>query len=824
MYNWRLWLKWSWRDLRARWLQVFAIALIIALGTGVFAGLGGEKSWVVNSYEGSYDLLNMYDVRIALAKGSFIDQQQVLEALSNVAGIEALEPRLITSALVDASHDDQTIVVRGELVGVDVHNDGPQVSRVYVPKGHGRTLNEADAGQPTAVVEYKFAKYYNLQPGSPLKLSGDGALEFVGSGFAPEYLLLMPDAASSASMGMGAESSFAVLFMSLETVQQISGHEGMVNDLVLRVKPGADRAAVQSAVEQRLTQAFPEVGLTISTRDDDPARKMMYADAEGDQQSWNMIAILFLLGAALGAFNLAGRIVAAQRRQIGVGMALGVPRHWIAFRPMLMGLQIAAIGTLLGVVAGTLLSHVFGQFMAEVLPFPYWDVSLYMPAVVRGAVGGVLLPVLATLIPVWRAVRVQPIDAIRTGHLVAKGGGLNWLASRLPIPGGSFMHMPFRNLLRAPWRTVFTVIGVSVAIMLMVAFVGFLDTFLATRDRIEVSSRYMGANRVFVYLDFFYPQQGEVVTSLENLTDADGHSLARAADPMIVVDATLSKDDTAIDIMLPLYDPQSNIWVPKLIAGTRESDEAGLLLSEKIADDLGVWVGDTVTMKHPVRTGLFAFKMENSDLPVLGIHDNPMRTLVYMDIAHADVMGLGAMANVVVLDPAKGVTLDTIKQALLGHHGVASVVGIEEFSKASENMLELFVKFLRVVRVVVLFMAFLVAFNTASINVDERVREIATMFAFGVPIRTVTRMQVVESLIVGVLGTLVGAVWGWAVLVYLSKTIEDQIAQVKFIIHISPETLIVSSLLGILVVGLTPLVNVRRMRRMDIPSTLRVME
>ena len=34
-----LWLRWSWRYLRARWLQVFAIALVIALGTGSYAGL-----------------------------------------------------------------------------------------------------------------------------------------------------------------------------------------------------------------------------------------------------------------------------------------------------------------------------------------------------------------------------------------------------------------------------------------------------------------------------------------------------------------------------------------------------------------------------------------------------------------------------------------------------------------------------------------------------------------------------------------------------------------------------------------------------------------
>lgn len=33
-----LWLRWSWRDLRRRWLMVSAIALIIAIGTGVYAG------------------------------------------------------------------------------------------------------------------------------------------------------------------------------------------------------------------------------------------------------------------------------------------------------------------------------------------------------------------------------------------------------------------------------------------------------------------------------------------------------------------------------------------------------------------------------------------------------------------------------------------------------------------------------------------------------------------------------------------------------------------------------------------------------------------
>ena len=54
---------------------------------------------------------------------------------------------------------------------------------------------------------------------------------------------------------------------------------------------------------------------------------MLYDDIEGDQRLYDIFAVLILAGAAFAAFNLAGRIVEAQRREIGIGMALGVPRR-----------------------------------------------------------------------------------------------------------------------------------------------------------------------------------------------------------------------------------------------------------------------------------------------------------------------------------------------------------------------------------------------------------------------------------------------------------------------------------------------------------------
>lgn len=91
----KFWLRWAGRDLRQRWLQVAAIALIIALGTGIYAGFGGQETWRVASLDKSYAALNMYDLRLTLTTGSYLPQEEAVAVLSVVKGVTAVEPRLL---------------------------------------------------------------------------------------------------------------------------------------------------------------------------------------------------------------------------------------------------------------------------------------------------------------------------------------------------------------------------------------------------------------------------------------------------------------------------------------------------------------------------------------------------------------------------------------------------------------------------------------------------------------------------------------------------------------------------------------------------------
>ena len=60
-----------------------------------------------------------------------------------------------------------------------------------------------------------------------------------------------------------------------------------------------------------------------------------------------------------------------------------------------------------------------------------------------------------------------------------------------------------------------------------------------------------------------------------------------------------------------------------------------------------------------------------------------------------------------------------------------------------------------------LVLAVLMAFNLAAISLEERRREYATMFAFGLPVRRALRIAATENLIVGALGTLLGLLVGF---------------------------------------------------------------
>ena len=99
------------------------------------------------------------------------------------------------------------------------------------------------------------------------------------------------------------------------------------------------------------------------------------------------------------------------------------------------------------------------------------------------------------------------------------------------------------------------------------------------------------------------------------------------------------------------------------------------------------------------------------------------------------------------------------------------------------------------------------------------------MFAYGLPVRTVVRLAVVESLIIGLLATAVGILLGIVILGWvINVSLEEVLPELGVVSSLSLGTIVLAAIAGAGAMALAPLLTIRRLRRMDVPSTLRVVE
>ena len=170
---------------------------------------------------------------------------------------------------------------------------------------------------------------------------------------------------------------------------------------------------VRSSGDASVIRTLADVAGSMDAR---LARPTLFSVEEGLRRSMAqprftmfLLTVLTVIAVGLAAVGLYGVLaytVAQRTREIGIRMALGASRGSVARRVMLQGLGLAAIGVILGVVAarsGTkvVASMLYGVRETDPLSF------------VIGAGALVVIAVLACLIPMRRAVAVDPIIAVK---------------------------------------------------------------------------------------------------------------------------------------------------------------------------------------------------------------------------------------------------------------------------------------------------------------------------------------------------------------------------------------------------------------------------
>ena len=804
-----VWLRWSLRDLRSRWVVVAATALIIALGTGMYASLSGQKDWRRDSLAASVATARAHDLRFALSEDAYAAPGTMAAAARGVEGVADAEERLVAPTQVDASRPGDPLLVPARMVGVPVARGGPGIDRITTETGRG--LRPSDRSAPVAVLEQQFADFHSL-PGTGALRAGRARLRYVGTGTTPDYWLLTEGG------GWAAESNLAVVFVPLEVAQRTLGLPNRVNQLVLRAGPGTDLSAVEADVRAAIRRDLPGVGLTATRGTDEDAYRTLYRDAGNDGRLLMVYAYMLLAAAAFSAFVLITRVVESQRREIGIGMALGLPPRALAVRPLLIAAEIALLGVVLGMGVGVLFGQALSSLIRATLPLPAYTTLFTLDNFLVAAVLGFALPFAAATWPVIRGIRQTPVEAIRVGARTASRTGLAPLLRRVPLPGRSLAQMPLRNVLRTPRRTLLTVLGVAAGLAALVSLAGMIDSMRVTIDDSRQETLQGAPQRLTVSLQGFLPRDSREIARVRARPEVG------AVEPGVLVQATLRGEDD-IDVALQTIPARDPVWRPRLSQGELGPRAPGIVISQLAAEQLRVGVGDVVRLRHPVRGPRDTVDLVETPVPVAGIHPNPFRFLAYVDESQLAPFDLGGIANVLTVTPAPGSTPDDVERALFGAPGVASVERASALTDSADAAVDEFLGAIVLTETIVFGLALLIAFNATSISTEERRRENATMFAFGVPVRSAVRIAIAENVVMGLLATLLGILGGMLLVQWMvNSMLPDTFPELSVTPTLGAGSILLTLGAGLGAVTLAPLMTARRLRRMDLPATLRVVE
>src|SRR5262249_51494851 len=117
-------------------------------------------------------------------------------------------------------------------------------------------------------------------------------------------------------------------------------------------------------------------------------------------------ALLALALGAIGIYGVIATLVTQRTYELGVRMALGAQRADVLRLILGKGVLLTSIGVVLGLGAGVALLRVIGSVLVGLI-----DDDMIVFVVFTTAVTAIAL--LGTLIPAWRATRVDPLVALR---------------------------------------------------------------------------------------------------------------------------------------------------------------------------------------------------------------------------------------------------------------------------------------------------------------------------------------------------------------------------------------------------------------------------
>ena len=806
-----------------------SILIITALGVMMLSGLKAACDDLRYSADQFYDEQQVFDIQIVSTMGLNDDD---LAALRKANGIERAE---------GVYRETVYTSVNGSSQNADVQTLGGQLNMPYLLKGRlpeyekeiavsktyaddsGKTIGDTIRFHEPSQIRSTYTISAIVQDPSDLN-NKDGAASFRSisanryvcfiredSISVPAYTAAYVQVKGSRDMASYSDEYEALIKQAKKTLEQDvrrQQEDRRYDELVEQMKLAA--AAVDPKAAAYVDTSFIEhPKWYIQDRSSLSSYSNIESDAASIEAVGTAFPIVFFTVAILIALTTITRMVEEERLLIGTYKALGFRNIEIMKKYLLYAGSACLLGGIIGDIGGFLL---LPKFVFRIFQTLYLLPNYRLQFDAWYGIGGIALFTGGILVAVWIAVHgeLKHMPAVLMRPKAPRTGARVLLERIRPLWRNlTFLNkVTARNLFRYKKRMLMTVFGIMGCSALVLCAMAINDSVSALIPR-----QY---EHIYRYDLMVMKDDAHVYQSLSR-DDEVSECLA-----LLVDNATIKSSGNKEErVQLMVFPEQADV-------------ASYLSLEDLDGDPVTLEMGDVYVTQNASQVLDFSLKdtirVQNSDfkekrVKVTGIVQNYLGNTIYMSENTYESLFGSYRENAVLANFRGDISKqqkDSYVQKLEDREGVLSVVSTSSMQDAFETSFSLITSVVYLILAMAAALAFVVLFTLSTTNISERVRELATIKVLGFYDKEVHSYVNKETLLLTLLGILVGLPAG--TILAQSLTYVLNMPSIHFAVTIRPISYLYTVLLSFGFAVIVNLITNRVLNHIDMVESLKSME
>ena len=783
------------RDLLGSKGTLLTVVAIIAVGTGLFMGIGSAQRILEASQDAYYRQYQFADFWVSVKKAPLT----AVDRVARLPGVAAIQARVVFDVIVDLPDEPRPIM--GRLISTPARNFDQAINGICLIRGSGFS----DERNEEVILSEPFAQAHSLEIGDRIHLILNRKREsfvIVGTAISPEYVYMV--------RGQGDiipdPQHFGILYVKDDYARQVLDFKDACNQISGHLSPGGEHDV--DLLLERIDRLLDPYGVLATTpRRLQASHYFLSSEIRGLAVSAIVSPSIFLVVAALVLNIQMTRFAERQRTIIGTLKALGYSDHRLLLHFLAFGIVVGLIGGLVGDLLGVGLAIGMVHMYKGFFQFPTFVYRIYPDLLLTGLGISVFFAVAGSARGAWAVLKLQPAEAMRqkppqSGRAIFLER-FAWLWRKLSFR----TQMTLRGMARHRTRTLTGVLasalGMAIIFTSLVLYdstfflvdfqfeqVAHSDVDIGMRDEKSVAALFEGRALPAVY--YAEPLLG-LTCDLRN-----GRHSRRVA---------ISGLSAGHRLTTPVQSDFSPIQLPP----------DGLVLSKKLAEILHVGAGDQLELT-PVRGN-----RQTRRVRVASIAQTFLGLECYADLRYLSrIVGEGVAVNAVQLAVNEADKEELYRAIKRLPNAQSLAVRADSKANIEATLVESMVFSLGLLIVFAGIIALGTMLNISLVEIADRLRDISTFRVLGYQPAEVAGIFLRQNLVIFMLGMLLAIPIGYGMVVGTAIAYDTELFRMPILIR--PVIVLLTVLTAFVFVLLAQWFAYRQIRKLDWLEGVKVKE